>query len=76
MTPSGTESILYNFQSGPSDGADPYAALAYINGKLYGTTNEGGTVCDHDNGRCGAVFSFRTIPNARRSESSVRLPKS
>ena len=44
LTPSGSgykESVLYSF-SGLSDGAYPRAGLLWLNGELYGTTEEGG----------------------------------
>ena len=44
LTPSGSgykESVLYSF-SGLSDGAYPKAGLLWLNGELYGTTEEGG----------------------------------
>ena len=37
-----TQTVLHTF-SGASDGANPHAGLAYVNGSLYGTTQSGGT---------------------------------
>src|ERR1700722_5118287 len=54
----GLETVLHSF-SGGSDGALPLAPLIDVNGKLYGTTSEGGTqnsACY--TGGCGTVFSF------------------
>jgi uncharacterized repeat protein (TIGR03803 family) len=39
-----TESVLYNFQGGPSDGCSPRAGLIFdAAGALYGTTDSGGS---------------------------------
>jgi len=43
---------LYAFKAG-KDGAYPFARLAGLNGRLYGTTQGGGA-----NGGWGTVFSF------------------
>ncbi len=44
LTAAGTEKVLYSFGSQP-DGSDPYAGLVLgKNGKLYGTTVNGGSV--------------------------------
>jgi uncharacterized repeat protein (TIGR03803 family) len=40
---SGTEKVLYAFQGG-NDGQTPTAGLTYLDGLLYGTTKEGGTI--------------------------------
>ena len=42
ITPSGSERVLYRFNSQP-DGAWPHAGLIYVNGAFYGTTGAGGT---------------------------------
>jgi len=43
ITPSGTESVLYSFAGGSSDGANPEAGLTQgTDGNLYGTTFLGG----------------------------------
>jgi uncharacterized repeat protein (TIGR03803 family) len=59
LTPGGSETILYSFQSG-SDGEDPIAGLVMDEaGNLYGTTPlGGGTVCGKKRTRrsCGTVF--------------------
>ena len=41
VSPSGTERVLYSFKGG-RDGAEPFAGLIAMNGKLYGTTAYGG----------------------------------
>jgi uncharacterized repeat protein (TIGR03803 family) len=43
VTPSGTETVLHRFASRSGDGANPAAVLIDVNGKLYGTTFDGGT---------------------------------
>lgn len=48
----GAETVLYSFQPNGIDGYWPYSALTYLNGKLYGTTSQGGPY------NCGTVFSF------------------
>jgi uncharacterized repeat protein (TIGR03803 family) len=43
LTPSGTETILYNFENNGTDGNTPWAGLVMdAKGNLYGTTQEGG----------------------------------
>lgn len=42
MSATGAEHVLYSFKAG-NDGAYPFDALKYLNGKFYGTTKEGGT---------------------------------
>ena len=54
-----TEKVIYSFcgQAKCADGANPYAGVLAVNGKLYGVTFEGGTGrCDHNG--CGTIFSF------------------
>ena len=55
---SGTESVVHSF-SGRTDGAQPFGNLLYVKGRLYGTTEGGGSgSCnDPDNG-CGTLFSI------------------
>jgi uncharacterized repeat protein (TIGR03803 family) len=43
VTPSGTETVLHSFGDGRGDGEVPQAALIDMHGKLYGTTEYGGT---------------------------------
>lgn len=58
MSLSGTEHTIYQFKGG-NDGATPESALVYYKGKLYGTTNNGGSSCTSPSGPpgCGTVFS-------------------
>lgn len=56
----GTESVLYSFQSNGADGTDPGvgAVLIHVGSMLYGTTNTGGT------NNKGTVFSFNVKTGA------------
>jgi uncharacterized repeat protein (TIGR03803 family) len=54
VSTSGSESVLYRFEGG-SDGVNPYAGLAAVDGILYGTTIEGGS-CGPSCGNDGTVF--------------------
>lgn len=58
ISTSGKEQVLYRFTGG-SDGANPYAGLIEMNGKLYGTTSAGGGSGCYNYG-CGTVFSITT----------------
>lgn len=58
----GTEKILHSFGSG-TDGQEPYGALTYLNGMLYGVTwNGGANSCGSYN--CGTVFSIDPVSGA------------
>jgi uncharacterized repeat protein (TIGR03803 family) len=58
ITAKGTESVIYNFQGGLTDGAGPSGNLARDKaGNIYGTTQSGGT-CQQSNGNCGTVFKI------------------
>jgi len=51
----GDETLLYSFQGGPADGADPIGSLILSGSTLYGLTNEGGS----PNGAgLGTVFDY------------------
>jgi uncharacterized repeat protein (TIGR03803 family) len=43
VSTSGKEHVIYAFQANGSDGENPAASVIAVNGKLYGTTQEGGT---------------------------------
>ena len=59
ISTSGSEKILYSFNSGlNSGGAIPWGGLIAVDGKLYGTTEYGGAPC-YEYG-CGVVFSITT----------------
>jgi uncharacterized repeat protein (TIGR03803 family) len=49
------ERILYSFKGG-DDGSAPVTSLAFVDGRLYGTTPHGGGQSCHYEG-CGTVFS-------------------
>jgi uncharacterized repeat protein (TIGR03803 family) len=55
---------------------DPQAGLAYLNGKLYGTTTEGGNSCASSGG-CGTVFEVtpsgqeQVLHNFQRTDGST-----
>lgn len=51
ITTSGNESVVYNIP-GASGGAQPYGGVAFLNGKLYGTTRVGG-----NSTQLGTVFA-------------------
>jgi uncharacterized repeat protein (TIGR03803 family) len=60
ISPDGTETVLYSFcrQQNCADGQWPVASLIDVNGKLYGTTYEGGAGCPVYSG-CGTVFMLK-----------------
>ncbi len=57
ISPSGVEHVVYRFKGG-KDGESPYAPVAVLNHKLYGTTAAGGIYGSGCGGgfRCGTVF--------------------
>jgi uncharacterized repeat protein (TIGR03803 family) len=55
ITMDGAEKVIYQFQGGASDGANPDAGLLDVGGVLYGTTYYGGGATQCENG-CGTVF--------------------
>jgi uncharacterized repeat protein (TIGR03803 family) len=58
LTPDGSETVLYAFEGG-SHGANPAAPVIMDEtGTLYGTTNNGGMVCDDSGATCGTVFKL------------------
>ncbi|HEY2473529.1 MAG TPA: choice-of-anchor tandem repeat GloVer-containing protein [Candidatus Cybelea sp.] len=68
VTLSGQEHVIYRFKGG-SDGVAPYGGLTWFDGKLYGTTFNGGftPVCPYDGSYpgCGTVFSVDTSGHER-----------
>lgn len=65
---SGDETVVHDF-SGAPDGASPYAGLTYADGKLYGTTENGGSgVCDSYNPGCGTVFSVAPLMHRSKAK--------
>ena len=59
-----TFSVLYNFTGSNGDGAQPLGPLTWLNGKLFGTTSEGGdTNCEAPFG-CGTVFELTNKDSA------------
>ncbi|HEX3368446.1 MAG TPA: choice-of-anchor tandem repeat GloVer-containing protein [Candidatus Cybelea sp.] len=60
VTPSGTETVLHSFGKG-HDGELPQAPLLGMNGKLYGTTEYGGS----GSHGAGTVFELSTSGNER-----------
>jgi uncharacterized repeat protein (TIGR03803 family) len=58
VTTAGKERVLHSFKDAP-DGALPDADLTVLNGRLYGTTENGGSECDGSL-ECGTVFSITT----------------
>lgn len=58
ISPSGAEHILYRFKNSP-DGAFPEVNLIDVNGRLYGTTHQGGTY------GAGTVFEITTSGEER-----------
>ena len=55
ITESGKKRVLYSFKGYPTDGAQPTAGLTVLNGKLYGTTQQGGNASED-----GTVFEVDT----------------
>lgn len=62
ITTAGQETLLYSFAGYPSDGWQPTGGVTKLGGKLYGTTNLGGssTSCYNNFGPtgCGVVYSL------------------
>ena len=78
----GTETVLYNFGSGPGDGQNPSAGLVFDgSGNLYGTTVNGGSFgggtafeLSPQNGRCcreSPVYSFGNDNDGRNPQAGL-----
>jgi uncharacterized repeat protein (TIGR03803 family) len=69
VSTSGKERVLYSFKGENGDGANPMASLIFANGKLYGTTEYGGTGSCSNNSSggygCGTVFEVSTSGKER-----------
>jgi len=71
------EAVLYNFQGGSNDGANPFAGIAIgSGGVLYGTTSGGGSSanCGGAYG-CGTIFSLTppAAPGASWTEAALHI---
>lgn len=63
ITPTGEETVLYNFK-GQSDGGYPDSQLLIdAAGNLYGTAPNGGVSCPNEPLRCGVIFKIDTAGN-------------
>jgi uncharacterized repeat protein (TIGR03803 family) len=60
---SGTEKVIYSFGGVGADGLGPIAGLTNVGGKLYGTTDFGGSHCGSSG--CGTVFEVTTSGTER-----------
>ena len=75
---SGKERLLHSFQGGQSDGSRPYASLVNVNGTLYGTTLDGGSL---NQGTVFAItpgndverqlYSFTGYPNGAHPQAAL-----
>jgi len=73
LTPNGngtwTQSVLYSFAGGPTDGSSPRSALIFDSqGNLYGTTAEGGNLGYTCGEGCGTVFELSPAGNGTWTE--------
>ena len=57
VSPSGAERVIYRFNGGIYDGANPQTPLFYLNGTFYGTTGGGGHCYDSQTG-CGTIYAL------------------
>ena len=73
-----TESVLYKFQGGSSDGATPRAGLVFdSSGNLYGTTASGGIQSSRGAPRAGIVFQLTppATPGGEWTETVIHFFK-
>jgi uncharacterized repeat protein (TIGR03803 family) len=78
LTPNGSggyvESVLYSFNGGASDGANPYAGLLMDgSGKLYGTTRGGGALSNGGSSGYGTVFELAPNGSGGYTESVLYI---
>ncbi|HMF27120.1 MAG TPA: choice-of-anchor tandem repeat GloVer-containing protein [Candidatus Cybelea sp.] len=64
IRPQGDERVIYRFNGG-KDGANPIAALHAYEGRLYGTTQYGGSVTPFCATGCGTVFKISAAGNKK-----------
>ena len=65
-----TETLLYSFGNGSSDGASPLDGLIFDHsGNLYGTATTGGTGCNEEG--CGTVFELSPNESAGWTEATL-----
>lgn len=65
VTTAGKENVIYRFQGGSSDGANPGSGTSLVTvthhkDMLYGTTDDGGCPGGSPSGLCGTIFSVST----------------
>jgi uncharacterized repeat protein (TIGR03803 family) len=68
VSTSGHERMLHSFR-GPPDGENPEGGLVPVNGKLYGTTANGGTSMACQTLGCGTVFDISASTEERTLHS-------
>jgi len=77
ITPSGTETLLYSFKGGTTDGEVPRAGLIDVKGTLYGTTVAGGVrgrgtaFSITPSGKETVLYNFKGLANDGISPSST-----
>jgi uncharacterized repeat protein (TIGR03803 family) len=64
-TPTGSERVIYRFHT--YDGKYPHAGLFNVNGRLWGTTTNGGASGCFHNG-CGTIFAVNATGDPAKSE--------
>lgn len=77
VTTSGSERVLHKFTGYPNDGANPYAGLLAVGGKLYGTTARGGVADDGTvyeitpSGTERVIYSFKGAPDGAGPQAGL-----
>lgn len=64
VSASGVERVIYRFNGGISDGANPAGPLLSRNGTFYGTTEFGGN-CNLSRSGCGTIFALYAPGNEK-----------